>query len=204
MSTPIKVNVVSYGGVKPGMVVAGNAKSGARTTVFDAATATNGSYVFYKNGKLKSWDVDLPELANGSYMFDDGVLTSFNAALPKLTDGTNMFHHGFFLTSFNSNLPELTNGTNMFYDGVLLTSFNAALPKLTNGTSMFRNCALDEDSILRILNSIPTYTGGSHSLNLGKRTNYLNSAEVAELLGEDTPIAAKQYTFKGWTLIVES
>lgn len=68
---------------------------------------------------------------------------------------------------------------------------------------MFYGCILDEASVLRVLNSIPTYTSGTHQLHLGKRTNFLDSTEVAALLGTTTPIAAKtNYSYKGWTITV--
>lgn len=68
---------------------------------------------------------------------------------------------------------------------------------------MFYNCNLDETSVLHILNTIPTYTGGTKELHLGKSTNYKNSTAIATLLGTTTPIAAKiNYSYKGWTITV--
>lgn len=68
---------------------------------------------------------------------------------------------------------------------------------------MFKGCNLDEASVLRILNSIPAKTSGTHPLHLGHSTNYLNSTEIATLLGTTTPIAAaSNYKYKGWTITV--
>lgn len=91
----------------------------------------------------------------------------------------------------------------MFKNCSNLTSFNSTLPKLVYGQDMFIGCNLDEASVLRILNSIPTYTSGTHPLHLGKNTNYLNSTDVADLLGTTTPIAAStSYKCKGWKITV--
>lgn len=91
----------------------------------------------------------------------------------------------------------------MFYNCSELTSFNSTLPALAYGQDMFYGCNLDEASVLRILNSIPTWTSGTHQLHLGKRTNYLNSTDIAALLGTTTPIAAKtNYRYKGWTITI--
>ena len=206
MSEPVKVNVVSYGGVKPGLVVVGNSRNGGRNTLFDAATVTNGALYFQNQVNLTSWDVDLPVLEDANQMFADcSNLTSFNADLPKLTGANAMFSPCASLTSFSANLPELENGSFMFQGCARLTSFNADLPKLNTGRDMFNSCALNEDSVLRVLNSISTYTEGTHSLNIGKRTNFKDSATIAALLGTTTPIAASTaYSYKGWTITVKS
>ena len=91
----------------------------------------------------------------------------------------------------------------MFSNCTSLTSFAGDLSKLTKGNNMFSSCNLDEASVLRILNSIPTYTSGSHPLHLGKRTNFLNSTDIATLLGTTVPIAAStSYKYKGWTITI--
>lgn len=92
----------------------------------------------------------------------------------------------------------------MFYNCTNLTSFNSTLPTLDYGQDMFYGCILDEDSVLRILNSIPTFTSGTHKLHLGKGTNYQNSTEIADLLNTTTPIAAANYSYKGWTITVQA
>lgn len=93
----------------------------------------------------------------------------------------------------------------MFMNCPKLASCTTDLPKLTTGSSMFYGCNLDAESVLCILNSIPTYASGAHALHLGRRTNYLNSTEIAALLGTTTPIAAAtNYSYKGWTITVQS
>lgn len=91
----------------------------------------------------------------------------------------------------------------MFRNCSNLTSFNSTLPALAYGIEMFSGCNLDEASVLRILNSIPTWNSGTHPLHLGKRTNYLNSTDIAALLGTTTPIAARSnYSYKGWIITI--
>lgn len=106
----------------------------------------------------------------------------------------------------------------MFYNCSKLTSFNSTLPALAYGQDMFYGCILDEASVLRILNSIPTYTSGTYKLHLGKRTNYQTSDKVAAKLRTSTggtvstPIpAATNYRCvdddgndKGWTITVQA
>ena len=199
----------------------------------DLPKLTNSSYMFSICNKLPSWTVDLPNLADGNNMFYQcSGLTSFSSELPNLTSGIYMFYKCTGLTSFSADLSNLTNGAQMFngcsvltsfsgdlsklkgtsssdggyrmfYNCSKLTSFNSTLPALAYGQDMFYGCILDEASVLRILNSIPTYTSGTPKLHLGKRTNYLNSTDIAALLGTTTPIAAStSYSYKGWIITI--
>lgn len=172
---------------------------------------TNGTYMFYQCSSLTSWATDLPNLTSGDHMFQGcTALTSWTAGILNLENGNSMFYDCSNLTSFSGNLSKLagasaTNGGYyMFYNCSKLKTFNSTLPSLAYGQRMFYGCILDEASILRILNSIPTYTSGSHPLHLGKNTNYLNSTEIAALLGTTTPIAAGTYSYKGWTITVQA
>ena len=185
MSEPVKVNVVSYGGVKPGQLVVGNGADGTKTTLFDAATSTAGDYMFYGCTGLTSWDV----------------------ALPNLTNGTSMFSSCTGLTSWTVELPELTNGDNMFnYAG--LNSWTVELPKLTSGSSMFIGCALSAGSVKLLLNSIPDRAAAGlsvASLHIGSRASFKTDPDVKALLGETgDEITAKTYICKGWNVTVQN
>lgn len=217
--------------VKPGQVVVGNTKEGEKTIIFDAATATNGSYMFHQCSNLTSWNVDLPNLTNGNAMFNEctkltsfastlpnltngdsmfrscSKLTSFTTALPNLTSGSSMFINCSSLTSWNVDLPNLTNGGYMFYHINNLTSFSSALPRLTKGDGMFDNCKLNAESVKLILSSIPDRASvglGVASLHIGSRVNFKTDPDVKELLGETgAEITAKTYSYKGWDVIVQ-
>lgn len=173
--------------------------------------------MFYACSSLTSFSGDLTNLTNGSYMFYQCTkLPSWTADLPSLTTGPGMFKSCSKLASFSGELPKLKNGDSMFYNCTSLISFNSTLPAMTSATDMFYGCILNEDSILNILNSIPTYTSGTRRLNLGKRTNYQTSDKVAAKLRTSTggtvstPIpAATNYRCvddngndKGWTITV--
>lgn len=177
------------------------------TKNLDTSNISDGSYMFQNCSKLTSWTVELPNLTNSNYMFSGcSGLASWTVDLPNLTNGTSMFNGCSKLTSFSGDLTNLTNGYGMFSTCSKLTSFNAeteGLKSLSDGTNMFQNCILDETSVLHILNTIPTYTSGTHKLHLGKRTNYMNSTYIADLLGTTTPIAAAtNYSYKGWTITI--
>lgn len=255
MSEPVKVNVVSYGGVKPGQVVAGNTADGGKAVVFDARTSTKAQYLFYYRGNsLAEWDIDMPMLENGQNMFyycsklvsfesdtrslEDGgnmfgyctslrefsanlgnmtkgggmfvsctSMESWNIDMPKLEDGLAMFASCRTLNSFGADLHSLKTSNRMFENCPLFTSFNAGelgLKSLSSGTDMFIGCKLDPGSAKHVLETIPTYTTGTHALHLGKNTNFKSDTEVAALLGPDTPIPipAQTYQVRGWTVTV--
>lgn len=184
---------------------------------------TNGNSMFAKCTNLTSWTVNLPNLTNGYSMFNTcNGLTSWTVDLPNLTDGAYMFYYCKGLTSFAGDLSKLagtsatTGGSNMFSGCAKLTSFNSTLPALAYAKSMFQNCILDAASVLRILNSIPTHSSGTHELHLGKYTNYQTSVDVAAKLRTagggtvTTPIAAatnyrcvdENGNDKGWTITI--
>lgn len=275
MPEPVKVNVVSYGGVKPGQVVAGNTADGGKVVVFDASTSTSVDYLFSYCNRIAKWDIDMPMLKSAHYMFNYSSLREFKAALPRLDNGSGMFFHC-ELASFESDIPLLDNGSDMFayctslrefstnlgnltkgnamfvmcssmeswnidmpnlVNGTamfttcgklnsfgadlrslktgnrmfencsLFTSFNAGelgLQSLSSGTDMFIGCKLDPGSAKHVLETIPTYTTGTHALHLGKNSNFKDDTGVAALLGPGTPIPipAGTYQVRGWTVTV--
>lgn len=165
----------------------------------DVALVDSSKILHYKNKSGNDQSLDIADLVN-------------------LTDGTGLFDGNKNLNiDWEISLPNLTNGDDMFQGCTSLTSFSGDIPSLTNGDNMFYNCILDETSALNILNSIPTHTDGeTHSLHLGKRTNYQTSGTVAAKLRTSTgrtvstPIpAATNYRCvdddgndKGWTITV--
>lgn len=219
MSIPYSFNPLgsNFSSGSSGMYLDGTALKGrlcnpqVATTVGDGAdgsTLTDGTNMFYECPNLTSWTVDLPNLTNGYYMFCSCYgLTSFTGDLPNLENGDSMFVWCEEMTSWTVELPNLTNGNEMFFGCTGLTSFNAGtegLKSLTKGDCMFQNCILNETSVLHILNTIPTYTSGTHKLHLGDNRNFLTSTDIASLLGTTTPIAAGTYNYKGWTITVQA
>lgn len=102
-------------------------------------------------------------------------------------------------------LPQLAYGDGMFRGCSGLTSLpeGMTLSSLTGGANMFRGCNLDAASVLRVLESIPIYTSGSYRLSLGKKATWVDDVDVAAALGTTIPIAARDYTVKGWTITVQ-
>ena len=123
----------------------------------------DGSNMFYQSSNLRNFGLELPNLKNGTAMFEKSVIETFEGTLDSLTNGTNMFYdcqnltyfisdlnsliNGEYmfdkcsnLTTFISDLSSLTNGVSMFYACTALTAFTTDLSSLTDGSSMFGNC----------------------------------------------------------------
>ena len=77
--------------------------------------------------------------------------------MPLLWKGDTMFYNCKSLTSFGGSLQSLTSGWNMFCGCSTLTDINiTSLSSLNDGTAMFGGCALSYQSLLNILNVLPT------------------------------------------------
>ena len=115
---------------------------------------TDGSYLCYGK-KITSWDIPLPELTDGSDMFNEcSSLMSFTGELPALTNGYYMFYDCTSLMNFTSELPTLTSGIYMFKNCIALTSFMKNLSALVNGVGMFSGCT----SLISFTGDLPALT----------------------------------------------
>ena len=127
---------------------------------------TTGTDVVIAVAPAKEWSVGdnkpastITSVINGK-MSDGSTVDDAN-----LTDGSSMFANSQIQT-FVGSLGKLTNGTSMFANSSL-TEFCADLGSLQDGTSMFAGCTLSEESIVFIVDSLPAYTTGTHTINLG-------------------------------------
>lgn len=113
---------------------------------------------------------------------------SDNINFKNLIDAESMFNgHGMYEFKSKEGLPELTNGARMFSTNGYIRSLSKfckgvenPLPKLSNGTNMFNSDTLDKESTLRILKSIPDWTGDTtaHNLTLGICLDHKYDPEV--------------------------
>ena len=81
---------------------------------------------------------------------------------------------------YNAPLKEFCKGTNF------------GLPSLSDGDLMFYNSRFDAETFNRILNSLPTYTSGTHKITIGLHSDYRYIPGALD--GVDTA------TEKGWTV----
>lgn len=130
-------------------------------------------------------DTGITSVINGK-MSDGSTIDDAN-----LTDGTSMFAGNTALTTYVGDLSKLTNGTSMFSGCTGLTTFVANLSSLTNGTNMFAGCKLTEESLIYIVDSLPTFpaeTASTHTITVRVADGVVKDSYVTEAAA------------KGWTL----
>ena len=143
----------------------------------------------FRDTDIESWDVPLPALKNGRWMFGYTKMMSFSVPLPSLTEGYGMFYLS-KIKSWSNPLPLLNTAEGMFF-ATQMTSFSVPLPSLTNGFWMFNDCRLDKPSVLTILNSLQTMTANP-IMTIGSVKACQGDADIA------TAITATQS--RGWTV----
>ena len=145
--------------------------------------------------------------------------TKFESALPKVIYGNNAFN---YLALNETKYPVDVNG-NCIWDSLLPQHVidgepqykYLTLPKLSEGDLMFNVARLDKESIISILNSLPSYTSGTHKLTIGCHIDHKYDPEVNIAIKKcqnsfTTPIEEIGATLpeevtenKGWTLTVK-
>lgn len=192
----------------------------------------NGTQMF-QGSNIKNFNIPLNNLTVGENMFNGSQYCTFGEdfmnSLDNLKNSRCMFWGSNIKNSslYDQKFKNVTDAWAMFYglstprvwkevtfeslqngsqicNGGVEEAHNLNLKSLTNGSNMFTSCNLDEETVIRILDTIPTYTSGTYYLHIGRRTNWIESETIANLLGTDTPIAAKNYSYKGWTVTVQS
>ena len=126
----------------------------------------------------------------------------------NLVDGTSMFASNTSLTTYVGDLGKLTDGINMFFGCTSLTTFVADLGSLEYGNNMFSGCALDEESLIYIVDSLPDVSVAGRAAvepptpetNPGDGfTKYTIKVGVAA--GVDKAPYVTEAAAKGWTLV---
>lgn len=73
---------------------------------------------------------------------------------------------------------------------------------MTSGWGLFNGCSLDEDSVLRVLNTVPDRSElSAANLWIGNNVNWKNSEAIAQLLQTTVPIKNGTYQYKGWNVV---
>ncbi len=138
---------------------------------------TEGRDMFHRT-KLESWSLPLPKLQSAVAMLTYLPITQAYIYTPELTNGQSMVSENYYLPSVSGYFPKVTNGFGMFYNNKVMTSIDAEFPSLSDGTNMFGNCLLDKPSALRVCNSIPAWTSGTHKITLGIHVDHKYDPDV--------------------------
>lgn len=140
-----------------------------------------------KDAYALMWGNNLPS-ASLSYVICDA---------PNVTKAHSAFPH-MDITYFEGDWHNVTNADYLFHrDWVSknVLTLKTTFPALSTGVSMFRGYALTKESALRVLNSIPAYTSGSHRITIGIHVDNQTDEEVIE--------AITKAEAKGWTITAQ-
>lgn len=140
----------------------------------------------------KEWSVSdvtesLPSIASITSVINGKMSNGSTIDDANLIDGTAMFAANTTLTTYVGDLGKLTIGSGMFASCTALTTFVGNLSSLTNGIDMFSGCALNEESLIYIVESLPEVESGT--ITVGVATGVDKAPYVTEAHA------------KGWTLV---
>ena len=151
--------------------------------------------LFRYDTALKKFSVDLPSLTTSSGLLQYTSITEFDRNFPLLTTWWGTFEGSSKLVRFLSDMSHADTCGYTFNGCSALEVFESDLPKLSNGGDMFYRTRLNKESALRILNSIPAWTSGSHPLTIGIHIDHKQDEEVLEAIANAEA--------KGWTMTVQ-
>lgn len=99
----------------------------------------------------------------------------------RVQNAQNLFSGCETLEYFCADLINLTNGDGMFNGCTSLATFCGNLGSLESGVDMFSGCILDIDSAVYIVDSLPDYEDGAHSITIGLSEDVASAEELASL-----------------------
>ena len=181
--------------------------------------AASNTDKLFNYSKLSKWSAELPNLTSCRNAFK-GIagLTEWTVGFPALKGGTYLqIFETRYLKKFSGSLDNLTNGHMLFWYCTVLEEFSSDLPSLSTGGAMFHYTKLNKTSVLRILNTIPSYTSGSHQLDIGIHIDHKYDPEINFALkmadgnyeplnlpiDEETGEFLEPTESKGWTLTIQ-
>lgn len=200
---------------------------------------TNANALQYKRSSLTEWDIPLPSVTSLQEAFQGTKLTIWTVNLPQvlLLDGTfqgiplihvtmyapnatnlnSTFRFNYSLLSIEGDFSNVTRAYETCAGNSKLSIFRAALSKLDYAQDMFSGCILNNESVLTICNSLPTWTKGSHPIKLGIHVDHKYDPEVNAALkrldanyeplnlpiDETTGDYVEITESKGWTITVQ-
>lgn len=187
--------------------------------VYYLTSLLDGQQLFY-GARIKKWGIKtVPKVKNMFRMFYGFIFIGdeFECDFPSCKNLHDTFaytsyrvfrvsfgaHNDLFQTWQGSNAVEeiygdfskITVAMNTFYKCSKLRVLDSDWSSLSVGSGMFSKCELPKDIVLRVLNSIPLYTSGSHLLTIGINVDHRADEEVLAAIANAEA--------KGWRLTVQ-
>ena len=169
----------------------------------DSLKNAEGLFRDYKDKNLRYIHFYAPELTAANRAFSDinretpYPSDELIAYMPKCMLGRRLAVCGPFIRKIKITInPETTSLDYEFTRNDVLEDFEInELPKLSYIGNGFDGTRLNKNSILRLLNQLPTWTSGTHPATIGIHIDHQNDEEVLSAIANAEA--------KGWTLIVQ-
>lgn len=120
--------------------------------------------------------------------------TELHLSAPNATEAIGAFRRNAQLVKVKAYLPKATHINDFCADSPNVRVVECDFPAASTASNAFP-CKLEKASALRILNSVPAYTSGSHPLTIGIHVDHQHDEEVLASIANAES--------KGWTLAVQ-
>lgn len=152
----------------------------------------------YVDSPLRKIELYLPECTDADFLlFENKTIKEASLHLPKITIVTGLLG-GSSITKAKLHLPNVstialgTNGNPLSS----LTDLEVYWPKLSNHHNNFlHRTKLNKKSAINVLDSLPTWTSGTHNATIGIHIDHQQDEEVLAAIANAEA--------KGWTLTVQ-
>lgn len=152
--------------------------------------------VTFQKAGLVELEIDLPVLTSSTNLaYGCGSLKLVSVNAPNATKMTSTIHNSYLATTLKGYFPKVATAYSMCYGACSLHTVEAEFPALIDASGMFHNCILNKESALRVTNSVPEYTSGTHRITIGIHIDNQTDEEVLSAI-ENTEA-------KGWTVTVQ-
>lgn len=151
--------------------------------------------IFTSASKVKKLYFSAPKMIDSGEICEVNSVEYVELDIPQCTHLRWAVWRCSKVTEIRVNAPNLSIA-NMFAENCAnLRVFEGSLPSLSDAPNMFYGCQLDAHSTISVLNSLPSYSSGTHRICMGIHVDYEADADVAAAVADAEA--------KGWTVDVQ-
>lgn len=160
--------------------------------IYPLSEFENSWQIFTSASKVKRLYLYAPKMTNSGELCELNGVEYVELDIPQCTNLRWAIWRCSKVTEIRVNAPNLTIA-HMFAESCgKLRVFQGNLTKLSDAGNMFYGCQLDAQSAIGVLNNLPAYTSGTHTICMGIHVDYENDPDVL--------VALDNATAKGWTV----
>ena len=160
------------------------------------SSLTTGDLCFSWCDKVTEAVLSFPALTSAYRLIYDSDIQVLRLSIPKtLTSIFEAFPYNFNMKEFYCDFSHVTNAQGAFMEYRNLEVLDTDWSALSSASRMFNGSRMPKNIILRVLNTIPSYTSGSHPITLGIHVDHQTDDEVLAAIANAEA--------KGWVVTVQ-